>query len=56
MSFFCVSVTADTSKTTDDILYDIITDEELGQIQEGAAIQNENQTEEESLDRSVTDL
>lgn len=51
-----VLVTAEASKSTDDILYDIITDEELGQIQEGDSIQNENQTEEESLDRSMTDL
>lgn len=53
---FCGSVTAEASKSTDDILYDIITDEELGQIQEGDSIQNENRTEEESLDRSMTDL
>ncbi|KAJ6661947.1 hypothetical protein lerEdw1_012794 [Lerista edwardsae] len=51
-----IMVTADASKTTDDILYDIITDEELGQIQEGDSTQNENQTEEESLDHSMTDL
>ncbi|XP_066483716.1 FYVE and coiled-coil domain-containing protein 1 [Tiliqua scincoides] len=51
-----VLVTAEASKTTDDILYDIITDEELGQIQEGDSVQNESHAEEESMDRSMTDL
>ncbi|XP_053115568.1 FYVE and coiled-coil domain-containing protein 1 isoform X2 [Hemicordylus capensis] len=51
-----VMVTNEAAKPTDDAHFDIITDEEVGQLQEGDSIHNENQTEEESMDHSVTDL
>nr|XP_020660239.1 FYVE and coiled-coil domain-containing protein 1 isoform X1 [Pogona vitticeps]XP_020660240.1 FYVE and coiled-coil domain-containing protein 1 isoform X1 [Pogona vitticeps]XP_020660241.1 FYVE and coiled-coil domain-containing protein 1 isoform X1 [Pogona vitticeps] len=51
-----VWVTNEASKPADDAVFDIITDEEVGQIQERLSIHSESQTEEESLDRSATDL
>ncbi|XP_075778001.1 FYVE and coiled-coil domain-containing protein 1 isoform X5 [Pelodiscus sinensis] len=51
-----VTVTNETSKPPDDAVFDIITDEELCQVQESDSIQNESQAEVESLDQSVTDL
>ncbi|KAJ7322581.1 hypothetical protein JRQ81_018868 [Phrynocephalus forsythii] len=51
-----VLVTDEASKPADDAVFDIITDEEVGQIQEGVSTHSESQTEEESLDHSVTDL
>lgn len=66
MKFFCYTnnifisspsgtVTNEASKSTDDAMFDIITDEEVGQIQEGDSDQSKNQTEE-SLDHDVPDL
>ncbi|XP_060104885.1 FYVE and coiled-coil domain-containing protein 1 [Heteronotia binoei] len=51
-----VMVTTETSKPTDEAPFDIITDEEVGQLQDEDSVHNESQTEEESLDRSMTDL
>uniref|UniRef100_A0ACB8FUM9 Uncharacterized protein n=2 Tax=Sphaerodactylus townsendi TaxID=933632 RepID=A0ACB8FUM9_9SAUR len=51
-----VMVTTEASKPPDDAPFDIITDEEVGQLQEEDSAHNESQTEEESLDRSMTDL
>ncbi|KAH0627256.1 hypothetical protein JD844_002767 [Phrynosoma platyrhinos] len=51
-----VMVTNEASKPTDDAVFDIITDEEVGQIQEGNSVHNKSQTEEESLDSSMADL
>ncbi|KAL8165499.1 UNVERIFIED_CONTAM: hypothetical protein K2H54_046498 [Gekko kuhli] len=51
-----VMVTPEASKPTDEAPFDIITDEEVGQLQEEDSVHNEGQTEEESLDRSMTDL
>ncbi|XP_067417846.1 FYVE and coiled-coil domain-containing protein 1 isoform X4 [Emydura macquarii macquarii] len=51
-----VTVTNETSTPPDDVVFDIITDEELCQVQESDSIHNENQAEVESLDQSVTDL
>ncbi|XP_062980093.1 FYVE and coiled-coil domain-containing protein 1 [Elgaria multicarinata webbii] len=51
-----VMVTNEASKTTDDAVFDIITDEEVVQIQETDPIHNKSQTEEESLDHSMGDL
>ncbi|XP_007421784.1 FYVE and coiled-coil domain-containing protein 1 [Python bivittatus] len=51
-----ILVTNEASKSTDDAVFDIITDEEVGQIQESDSVHNKSQTEEESLDRSVPDL
>ncbi|XP_008116498.2 FYVE and coiled-coil domain-containing protein 1 isoform X1 [Anolis carolinensis] len=48
-----VIVTSEASKPTDDAVFDIITDEEVGQIQES---DNKSQTEDVSLDHSITDL
>ncbi|XP_015678516.1 FYVE and coiled-coil domain-containing protein 1 [Protobothrops mucrosquamatus] len=50
-----ILVTNETSKSTDDSIFDIITDEEVGQIQEGDSAHSKNQTEE-SLDHDVPDL
>ncbi|XP_059675134.1 FYVE and coiled-coil domain-containing protein 1 isoform X4 [Gavia stellata] len=44
------------SKPPDDAAFDIITDEELCQVQESDSLHNESQMEGESLDQSVTDL
>uniref|UniRef100_A0A8B9I5A2 FYVE and coiled-coil domain-containing protein 1 n=1 Tax=Anser brachyrhynchus TaxID=132585 RepID=A0A8B9I5A2_9AVES len=45
-----------TSKPPDDAAFDIITDEELCQVQESDSLHNESQMERDSLDQSVTDL
>uniref|UniRef100_A0A8D2MBV8 FYVE and coiled-coil domain-containing protein 1 n=1 Tax=Zonotrichia albicollis TaxID=44394 RepID=A0A8D2MBV8_ZONAL len=44
------------SKPPDDAAFDIITDEELCQVQESDSLHNESQIERDSLDQSVTDL
>ncbi|KAM8811435.1 FYVE and coiled-coil domain-containing protein 1 [Eudromia elegans] len=49
-------VTSEASKPPDDAAFDIITDEELCQVQESDLLHNESQMERESLDQSVTDL
>ncbi|XP_053913820.1 FYVE and coiled-coil domain-containing protein 1 isoform X2 [Cuculus canorus] len=49
-------VTSEASKPPDDAAFDIITDEELCQVQESDSLHNESQMEEDSLDQSVTDL
>ncbi|XP_033020977.1 FYVE and coiled-coil domain-containing protein 1 isoform X1 [Lacerta agilis] len=51
-----VMLTNAASKPTDDAVFDIITDEEVGQIKEDNSVHNESQTEEESLDHGITDL
>ncbi|XP_039192085.1 FYVE and coiled-coil domain-containing protein 1 isoform X3 [Crotalus tigris] len=50
-----ILVTNETSKSTDDAVFDIITDEEVGQIQEDDSVHSKNQTED-SLDHDVPDL
>ncbi|KGL80306.1 FYVE and coiled-coil domain-containing protein 1 [Tinamus guttatus] len=49
-------VTSEASKPPDDAAFDIITDEELCQVQESDLVHSESQMEGESLDQSVTDL
>ncbi|KFP17163.1 FYVE and coiled-coil domain-containing protein 1 [Egretta garzetta] len=49
-------VTSEASKPPDDATFDIITDEELCQVQESDSLHNESQMEGESLDQSVADL
>ncbi|XP_030301626.1 FYVE and coiled-coil domain-containing protein 1 isoform X2 [Calypte anna] len=49
-------VANETSKLPDDAAFDIITDEELCQVQESDSLHDESQMERDSLDRSVTDL
>uniref|UniRef100_A0A8B9PBT3 FYVE and coiled-coil domain-containing protein 1 n=1 Tax=Apteryx owenii TaxID=8824 RepID=A0A8B9PBT3_APTOW len=49
-------ITGFSSKPPDDAAFDIITDEELCQVQESDSLHNESQMEGESLDQSVTDL
>ncbi|NWH34705.1 FYCO1 protein, partial [Chloropsis hardwickii] len=49
-------VASEASKPPDDAAFDIITDEELCQVQESESLHNENQMERDSLDQSVTDL
>ncbi|KAM9649156.1 FYVE and coiled-coil domain-containing protein 1 isoform 4-T7 [Morphnus guianensis] len=49
-------VASEASKPPDDAAFDIITDEELCQVQESDSLHNESQMEGESLDQSVTDL
>lgn len=49
-------VTNEASKPQDDATFDIITDEELCQVQDSDSALNESQTEVESMDQSVTDL
>ncbi|XP_071660972.1 FYVE and coiled-coil domain-containing protein 1 isoform X2 [Patagioenas fasciata] len=49
-------VSSEASKAPDDAAFDIITDEELCQVQESDSLHNESQMEGESLDQSVTDL
>ncbi|KAM9575159.1 FYVE and coiled-coil domain-containing protein 1 isoform 4-T6 [Guaruba guarouba] len=44
------------SKPLDDAAFDIITDEELCQVQESDSLHSESQMEQDSLDQSVTDL
>ncbi|XP_042328166.1 FYVE and coiled-coil domain-containing protein 1 [Sceloporus undulatus] len=51
-----VMVSSEASKPTDDAVFDIITDEEVVQIQEGDSVHNTSQTEEDSLDCSMADL
>ncbi|XP_059675133.1 FYVE and coiled-coil domain-containing protein 1 isoform X3 [Gavia stellata] len=51
-----VFVASEASKPPDDAAFDIITDEELCQVQESDSLHNESQMEGESLDQSVTDL
>ncbi|KYO43336.1 FYVE and coiled-coil domain-containing protein 1 isoform X1 [Alligator mississippiensis] len=51
-----VTVTNEASKPQDDATFDIITDEELCQVQDSDSALNESQTEVESMDQSVTDL
>ncbi|XP_065254750.1 FYVE and coiled-coil domain-containing protein 1 isoform X4 [Emys orbicularis] len=48
--------TNETSKPPDDAVFDIITDEELCQVQESDSVHNESQADVESLDQSDTDL
>lgn len=47
---------SEASKPPDDAAFDIITDEELCQVQESDSLHNESQIERDSLDQSVTDL
>ncbi|KFP02559.1 FYVE and coiled-coil domain-containing protein 1 [Calypte anna] len=54
--FLLMSVANETSKLPDDAAFDIITDEELCQVQESDSLHDESQMERDSLDRSVTDL
>ncbi|KAM9387772.1 FYVE and coiled-coil domain-containing protein 1 isoform 4-T5 [Phaethornis superciliosus] len=49
-------VANETSKLPDDAAFDIITDEELCQVQESDSLHDESQMERDSLDQSVTDL
>ncbi|XP_059329800.1 FYVE and coiled-coil domain-containing protein 1 isoform X3 [Ammospiza nelsoni] len=49
-------VASEASKPPDDAAFDIITDEELCQVQESDSLHNESQIERDSLDQSVTDL
>ncbi|XP_059703837.1 FYVE and coiled-coil domain-containing protein 1 isoform X4 [Haemorhous mexicanus] len=49
-------VASEASKPPDDAAFDIITDEELCQVQESESLHNESQMERDSLDQSVTDL
>ncbi|XP_049672425.1 FYVE and coiled-coil domain-containing protein 1 isoform X2 [Accipiter gentilis] len=49
-------VASEASKPPDDAAFDIITDEELCQVQESDSLHNEGQMEGESLDQSMTDL
>ncbi|XP_068260904.1 FYVE and coiled-coil domain-containing protein 1 isoform X3 [Nyctibius grandis] len=49
-------VASEASKPPDDAAFDIITDEELCQVQESDSLHNESQMEGEPLDQSVTDL
>ncbi|XP_010284190.1 PREDICTED: FYVE and coiled-coil domain-containing protein 1 [Phaethon lepturus] len=49
-------VASEASKPPDDATFDIITDEELCQVQESDSLHNETQMEGDSLDQSVTDL
>ncbi|KFP71890.1 FYVE and coiled-coil domain-containing protein 1, partial [Acanthisitta chloris] len=49
-------VASEASKPPDDAAFDIITDEELCQVQESDSLHNESQMEGESLDHSMTDL
>ncbi|NXT33224.1 FYCO1 protein, partial [Pelecanoides urinatrix] len=49
-------VASEASKPPDDAAFDIITDEELCQVQESDSLHSESHMEGESLDQSVTDL
>ncbi|NXH37714.1 FYCO1 protein, partial [Dicaeum eximium] len=49
-------VASEASKPPDDAAFDLITDEELCQVQESDSLHNESQMERDSLDQSVTDL
>ncbi|XP_026573610.1 FYVE and coiled-coil domain-containing protein 1 isoform X2 [Pseudonaja textilis] len=50
-----ILVTNEATKSTDDTLFDIITEEEVGRIQECDSVHSKNRTEE-SLDHGVPDL
>ncbi|NWV53699.1 FYCO1 protein, partial [Daphoenositta chrysoptera] len=50
------TVGSEASKPPDDAAFDIITDEELCQVQESDSLHNESQMERDSLDQSMTDL
>lgn len=54
--FFFGTVASEASKPPDDAAFDIITDEELCQVQESDSLHNESQMERDSLDQSMTDL
>uniref|UniRef100_A0A803Y8V7 FYVE and coiled-coil domain-containing protein 1 n=1 Tax=Meleagris gallopavo TaxID=9103 RepID=A0A803Y8V7_MELGA len=49
-------VAGEASKPPDDAAFDIITDEELCQVQESESLHSESQMDRDSLDQSVTDL
>lgn len=49
-------VAGEVSKPPDDAAFDIITDEELCQVQESDSLHSESQMDRDSLDQSVTDL
>ncbi|XP_074431310.1 FYVE and coiled-coil domain-containing protein 1 isoform X1 [Larus michahellis] len=49
-------VASEACKPLDDAAFDIITDEELCQVQESDSLHNESEMERDSLDQSVTDL
>lgn len=49
-------VAGEASKPPDDAAFDIITDEELCQVQESDSLHSESQMDRDSLDQSVTDL
>ncbi|KAJ7404561.1 FYVE and coiled-coil domain-containing protein 1 [Willisornis vidua] len=49
-------VASEASKPPDDAAFDIITDEELCQVQESESLHNESQMERVSLDQNMTDL
>ncbi|XP_074007154.1 FYVE and coiled-coil domain-containing protein 1 isoform X2 [Numenius arquata] len=49
-------VASEACKPPDDAAFDIITDEELCQVQESDSLHNESEMERDSLDQSVTDL
>ncbi|XP_068008940.1 FYVE and coiled-coil domain-containing protein 1 [Melanerpes formicivorus] len=49
-------VASEASKLLDDAAFDIITDEELCQVQESDSLHSESQMERDSLEQSVTDL
>lgn len=55
MSFYG-TVAGEASKPPDDAAFDIITDEELCQVQESESLHSESQMDRDSLDQSVTDL
>lgn len=55
MSFYG-TVADEASKPPDDAAFDIITDEELCQVQESDSFHSESQMDRDSLDQSVTDL
>lgn len=55
MSFYG-TVAGEASKPPDDAAFDIITDEELCQVQESDSLHSESQMDRDSLDQSVTDL
>ncbi|NXN50108.1 FYCO1 protein, partial [Rynchops niger] len=53
---FYGTVASEACKPLDDAAFDIITDEELCQVQESDSLHNESEMERDSLDQSVTDL
>lgn len=52
----CGTVGSEACKPPDDAAFDIITDEELCQVQESDSLHSDSQMERDSLDQSVTDL